>query len=326
MGAMNRHVPAPPYVLLALATLFWSGNFVLGRAVSARIPPVGLAFWRWVGAFAVLLPLSYPRLKEQWPLLRGSWKTLVPLGILGVGSFNTLVYVGLHETTATNAVLLNSACPAFIAAITFLVRGQRATLRQGTGILLSLLGVAAIVSRGAPESLLTLSFNPGDLWVLTAVLCWAVYTVLLGRRPGGIHPMAFLTALVGVGVAWLAPLYAVEIVRGGRMALDAVTFGSLVYLALLPSLASYVFWNQAVGEVGPTRAGAFLHLMPAFGSLLAVLLLGESFRLYHILGIGLILSGVTLAGGAAQPARPARGKGASGQGGPTPSSRRRSFP
>ena len=306
---MDRHVPMPPYVLLALATLFWSGNFVLGRAVSGRIPPVGMAFWRWVGALAILLPLSYPRLKEQWPLLRGSWKTLIPLGILGVGSFNTLVYVGLHDTTATNAVLLNSACPAFIAAITFLVRGERATRRQVAGILVSLLGVTAIVSRGAPQTLLSLSFNPGDLWVLTAVLCWAVYTVLLGRRPEGIHPMAFLTVLVGVGVAWLAPLYAAEIARGGRLTPDAVTFGSLVYLALLPSLASYVFWNQAAGEVGPIRAGAFLHLMPAFGSLLAVLLLGESFRLYHLLGIGLILPGVTLAGA---PAHPARGKGTSG--------------
>jgi drug/metabolite transporter (DMT)-like permease len=308
---MSRHVPAPPYLLLALATLFWSGNFVLGRAVSGRIPPVGMAFWRWAGAFALLLPLSYPRLREQWPLLKRSWRILVPLGILGVGSFNTLVYVGLRATTATNAVLLNSACPAFIVAIAFLVRGQRVTRRQATGILVSLLGVAAIVSRGSPRTLLSLSVNPGDLWVLAAVLCWAVYTVLLGRRPEGIHPMAFLTALVGIGLAWLAPLYAAEVVRGGRLTPDAVTIGSLLYFALLPSVASYVFWNQAVGEVGPNRAGVFLHLMPAFGSLLAVLLLGEAFRLYHLLGIGLILSGVTLAGASVPGRRPA-GKEASG--------------
>jgi drug/metabolite transporter (DMT)-like permease len=298
MGAMRRHVPASPYVLLALATLFWSGNFVLGRAVSGRIPPVGLAFWRWAGAFAVLLPLSYRLLKEQGPLLRRSWRILLPLGILGVGSFNTLVYVGLRGTTATNAVLLNSACPAFIVAIAWLVRGQRPAPRQATGILVSLLGVAAIVARGAPRALLTLTFNPGDLWVLTAVLCWAVYTILLDRRPAGIHPMAFLTVLVGIGLAWLAPVYAAEILRGGRLTPDGVTIGSLLYFALLPSVASYVFWNQAVGEVGPNRAGAFLHLMPAFGSLLAVALLGESFRLYHLAGIALILAGVTLAGGA----------------------------
>jgi drug/metabolite transporter (DMT)-like permease len=293
---MRRHVPASPYLLLALATLFWSGNFVLGRAVSGRIPPVGMAFWRWVGALGILLPLSWPHLKRQWPLLRRSWKVIVPLGILGVGSFNTLVYVGLRDTTATNAVLLNSACPAFIVAIAFAAGGQAATPRQGLGILVSLLGVLAIVSRGNPAGLLSLSVNRGDMWVLAAVLCWAVYTVLLGRRPVGIHPMAFLTALVGVGAAWLAPIYAVEALRGARLAPDAVTFGSLLYLAVLPSVASYVFWNQAVAEVGPNRAGAFLHLMPAFGSILAVALIGERFRLHHLLGIALILAGVSLAG------------------------------
>jgi len=296
MGGMRRHVPASPYLLLVLATLFWSGNFVLGRAVRTQIPPVGMAFWRWAGALAVLLPLSCTQVREQWPILLRSWKVLVPLGLLGVGSFNTLVYVGLHETTATNAVLLNSACPAFIVAIAFAFRGQAATRRQGVGILVSLLGILAIVCRGTPEALRSFSFNRGDLWVLAAVLCWAVYTVLLGRRPEGVHPMAFLTALVGIGVAGLAPLYALETFRGARLSPDAVTLGSLLYLAILPSVAAYVFWNQAVGEVGPNRAGAFLHLMPAFGSVLAVVLLGESFRLYHLLGIGLILGGVTLAG------------------------------
>jgi len=305
---MRRHVPAPPYLLLVLATLFWSGNFVLGRAVSARIPPVGMAFWRWACAFAVLLPLSYRHLREQMPLLRRSWKILVPLGILGVGSFNTLVYVGLHTTTATNAVLLNSACPAFIVAIAFAARGQRVAGRQAIGILASLTGVLAIVCKGTPETLLSLTFNPGDLWVLTAVLCWAVYTVLLGKRPEGVHPMAFLTALVGIGVAWLAPLYAVEVWRGARISPDTVTVCSILYLALLPSVASYIFWNQAVGEVGPNRSGAFLHLMPAFGSLLAVALLGESFRLHHLAGIGLILAGVTLAG-APPPARTGKESG-----------------
>lgn len=291
-----RHVPAPPALLLVLATLFWSGNFVLGRAVSSHIPPIGMAFWRWTMALAVLLPFSLPHLKGRFPEILRSWKTLLPLGILGIGSFNTLVYIGLHETTATNAILLNSACPAFILAISFVLRSQMATGRQCVGIAVSLLGVATIVARGSFGTLLSLSFNRGDLWVLTAVLCWAFYTILLKRRPEGVHPLALLTVLMGVGVACLAPLYAWEISRGSRVAFDAATAGSLLYLAFLPSLAAYVFWNQAVEELGANRAGAFLHLMPAFGSLLAVLLLGESFRYFHLAGIALILTGVTLAG------------------------------
>jgi len=301
----GRHVPAHPYLLLVMATLFWSGNFVLGRAVSAHIPPIGMAFWRWVGAFAVLLPFSYTHLESQWPAILRSWKTILPLGILGIGSFNTLVYIGLHETTATNAILLNSACPAFILAISFVIRSQMATSRQCVGIAVSLLGVVAIVCRGSLGTLLALSFNRGDMWVLTAVLCWAFYTILLKRRPEGVHPLALLSVLIGIGVACLGPLYAWEISRGLRVVPDAATIGSLLYLALLPSLAAYIFWNQAVEELGANRAGAFLHLMPAFGSLLAVLLLGESFRYFHAAGIALILAGVTLAGGSTPAPRPA---------------------
>jgi len=299
---LRRHIPAHPYLLLSLATLFWSGNFVLGRAVSSHIPPIGMAFWRWVGALAILLPLSWPRLREHWPEIRRSWKTVLPLGILGVGSFNTLVYVGLHETTATNAVLLNSACPAFILAISFVLRTQRGTLRQCLGIAVSLLGVLTIVGRGSPASLRLLSLNPGDVWVLAAVICWAFYTILLRRRPDGVPPIAFLCTLVGIGVCCLAPLYAWEISQGVRVTPDAATLTSLLYLALLPSVVSYVFWNQAVSELGANRAGAFLHLMPAFGSLLAVALLGEAFRPFHLIGIALILTGVAFAG-----ATPVRG-------------------
>jgi drug/metabolite transporter (DMT)-like permease len=271
-----------------------------------------MAFWRWVGAFAVLLPFSYPHLERQWPAILRSWKTILPLGILGIGSFNTLVYIGLHETTATNAILLNSACPAFILAISFVIRSQMATSRQCVGIAVSLLGVVAIVCRGSLGTLLALSFNRGDMWVLTAVLCWAFYTILLKRRPEGVHPLALLSVLMGIGVACLGPLYAWEISRGLRVVPDAATIGSLLYLALLPSLAAYIFWNQAVEELGANRAGAFLHLMPAFGSLLAVLLLGESFRYFHAAGIALILAGVTLAGGSTPSPRTAAPPGRSG--------------
>jgi drug/metabolite transporter (DMT)-like permease len=294
-----------PYLLLATAALLWSGNFVLGRAVHAHIPPVGLAFWRWALALLLLAAVAWRRLRAQWPALRRSWRVLVPLGILGVGNFNTMVYVGLQETSATNAVLLNSACPAFIVVLSSLAGAGRPSLRQVGGIALSLAGVVTIVSRGDPTALLSLGFNRGDVWVLGAVLSWAVYTVLLSRRPAGVDPIVLLAALVAVGLAWIAPFYVLEVVRGARMTWDAVTAGSVLYVALFASLAAYGAWNRAVGEVGANRAGVFLHLMPAFGTVLAVTLLGESFRAFQGLGIALILGGVTLAG-TAGPARPTR--------------------
>jgi drug/metabolite transporter (DMT)-like permease len=206
------------------------------------------------------------------------------------------VYVGLGSTTATNALLLQSACPAFIVAIAAATGGARASPRQLAGIAISLAGVVAILTRGAPGALASVSFARGDLWVLAAVLSWAAYTLLLRRRPAGVDPLALLAALVAVGVAWVAPFHAVELARGARMEVDGVTAASVLYVAVFASVLSYWLWNEGVARLGPNRAGVFLHLMPAFGSLLAVAFLGESFRGFHAIGLALILAGVFLAG------------------------------
>lgn len=301
-----RHLPGHPALLLALAQLLWAGNFVLGRAVSAHVPPVALAFWRWTVALLLLLPLAARELRQDWPAIRRSLPILVALGILGVGNFNTMVYVGLGQTTATNAALLNSACPAFILAVGPLLGAPRPGWRQAGGIAVSLLGVLAIVARGDPQTLLHLTFNRGDAWVLAAVLSWACYTVLLGRRPAGVRPLAFLTATVVVGVAWISPLYALEAWQGARLTLDAATLASLAYVGVMASVVAYLSWNQGVAALGAQRSGAFLHLLPVFATVLAALLLGEGFRAYHAAGIGLVLLGVRVASRPTSSAAPAR--------------------
>lgn len=297
--------PFVPYLLLALAALFWSGNFIVGRAVQGHIPPVGLAFWRWALALAILLPLARPSLLAQWRTIAAAWRIVVPLGILGVGNFNLFVYVGLQRTTATNALLLQSACPAFIVALSFAAGAGRPSARQLAGIAVSLAGVLAILTRGVPGALSALAFGAGDVWVLAAVLSWAAYTLLLARRPAGVDPLALLTVLVAVGVAWIAPLHAWELARGARMRLDAVTAASVLYVAVFASVLAYRLWNEGVARVGASRAAVFLHLMPAFGSVLAVALLGESLRSFHLIGFALILVGIYLAG-VAPPVRAPR--------------------
>jgi drug/metabolite transporter (DMT)-like permease len=259
-----------------------------------HIPPIGLAFWRWALALAVLLVLFGRRLSAQRAPLLARWKFVVLLGILGVGNFNLFVYLGLQHTTATNALLLNAAAPAFIVVLSFLSGLGRPTGRLLLGVALSLSGVAAILSQGRASTLLELQLNPGDLWVLAAVLSWSLYTVLLSRRPSGVEPMVLLTALVLVGTAWIAPFYAWEIARGLRVTFDLVTAGSVLYVGVFASLVAYAFWNAGVAQAGASRAGVFLNLMPAFGTLLAVVLLGEPFRLFQAVGIGLIVAGVTL--------------------------------
>jgi drug/metabolite transporter (DMT)-like permease len=287
-------VRRPPSLLLSGAALLWAGNFVLGRAMRGHIPPIGLAFWRWALALAVLLVLFGRRLSAQRAPLLARWKFVVLLGILGVGNFNLFVYLGLQHTTATNALLLNAAAPAFIVVLSFLSGLGRPTGRLLLGVALSLSGVAAILSQGRASTLLELQLNPGDLWVLAAVLSWSLYTVLLSRRPSGVEPMVLLTALVLIGTAWIAPFYAWEIARGLRVTFDLVTAGSVLYVGVFASLVAYAFWNAGVAQAGASRAGVFLNLMPAFGTLLAVALLGEPFRLFQAVGIGLIVAGVTL--------------------------------
>jgi drug/metabolite transporter (DMT)-like permease len=259
-----------------------------------HIPPVGLAFWRWSLALVVLLALYGRRLIEQRAPLLDRRGVVVALGVLGVGNFNLFLYVGLQHTTATNALLLNAAAPAFILAISFAAGQGRPTGRMLLGVLLSLAGVAAILSHGELASLAALRLNPGDLWVLAAVLSWSLYTVLLSRRPPGVDPMVLLTALVVVGTAWIAPFYAWEISRGLRVSLDLATVGSVLYVGIFASLVAYAFWNAGVAQAGASRSGVSLNLMPAFGTMLAVLFLGEPFRLFQAAGIGLIVAGVTL--------------------------------
>jgi len=291
---MLRAVRQHPYLLLSGAALLWAGNFVLGRAMRGHVPPVGLAFWRWGLALAILLVLQGRRLVASREAILRRWGVVTALGVLGVGNFNLFLYLGLQRTTATNALLLNAAAPAFILAISFAAGQGRPTGRMLLGVLLSLAGVATILARGRLASLSGLSLNAGDLWVLAAVLSWSIYTVLLARRPRDVEPMVLLTALVLVGTAWIAPFYAWEIAQGARMTLDLPTVATVLYVGIFASLVAYAFWNAGVARAGASRAGVSLNLMPAFGTVLAVLLLGEPFQAFQAVGIALIVGGVTL--------------------------------
>ena len=294
LPAAPRRIPVSPYLLLVLTTLFWSGNFILARAVRADVPPVGLAFWRWGVALALLSPFALPHLRAQRALLLKSWKIVTTLGILAVSCFNTFVYIGVHTTSATNAVLLNSAAPVLIVLLSWALLGATVTRRQTAGIAVSLAGVLAIVSHGDPLTLSTLRHEAGELWVLLAVVSWALYTVLLKRRPAELHPFSFLGGIMIVGILGLAPLYAWEVSQGIRMKFDLLTASTVAYVAVFPSVLAYIFWNQAVSEVGANKAGLFLHLMPVFGVFLSFFLLGESPRLFQGVGICLIITGIRI--------------------------------
>ena len=293
------------YVLLTVTALFWAGNWVLARGIQGQMSPIAMAFWRWLVALLILLPFVAVPIAREWPHIRRAWKVLAVLGILGVGAFNTLSYTGLKYTTATNGVLLNSIIPILIIAIGVTFLREPLRLHQAAGVAASLAGVLLIVARGEADTLIQLRLNPGDLWVLAAMLSWAIYTVCLRWRPAELSSTAFTGVLVVVGVAVLLPVFAWDYSAGERTQWSAVTVGAVTYFAIFPSVLAYFFWNAAVARVGGERAGAFLYLMPVFGAVLAWVFLGEALLWYHYAGAALIFTGLFIATRSAQRGRPA---------------------
>jgi drug/metabolite transporter (DMT)-like permease len=282
-----------PTLLLSFAALSWSGNFIVGRAVRDSVPPVALSFWRWTVGLLIILAFAWPHLRRDWPLLRRHWRILLLLSAAGIAAFNTLIYLGLQSTTAINALLIQSAMPVVILLFSFLLHRERTHAAQILGIAISFAGVAAIASQGSLAALMALSLNIGDGWVLAAVVSYALYSTLLRHRPQ-VHPLSFVAASFALGAVMLLPLLAWEIAAGHTLKLDAAAIGAIAYVGLFPAVLAYLCFNRGVQLVGPNQAGQFLHLMPVFGSLLAVGLLGERLEFHHILGIGLIAVGLIL--------------------------------
>jgi drug/metabolite transporter (DMT)-like permease len=290
-----------PYLLLALCQLFWAGNWVIGRAVRDTMPPVALNFWRWAVAALVLAPFALPRLRGKGDVLRRHWLVICLLGFIGAGFFQVAVYVGLRYTEAVNAVLMNSASPLFIILIAWLLGEETVTPRQLIGMVVSFFGIVVIMNRGDIGQLRHFHFNPGDLLILLAMPAWGVYSVLLRRRPPDLDGIGLLFAICVSGLVLLVPAVAVESLFFQAAHFSWAATGAVLYIGLFASVGAYICWNRGVELVGPNRAGFTMHLLPAFATVLAVLVLGEDVHLFHIAGIAIILFGVWLATSARSP-------------------------
>jgi drug/metabolite transporter (DMT)-like permease len=284
-----------PYAALTLTALIWSGNWVAGRWLQGAITPVALTFWRLLLASVILLPFTVGPMWRERAALRREWPRLAVFAVIGLAAFNTMVYFGLSTTTAINGSLINSASPIFVIVISWFGLGDRSTWRQYVGVVVSLLGVAAILSRGDPQALLALRFGLGDLVILGAVFLWALYSTLLRHWPSALRPLNFVAATVVISVIALIPAYFVERAFVGDFVVTWNVIMGIAYMALLASITGYMLWNFGARAVGAGKASLFLHLIPAFAAGQAMLLLGEKLRLYHLAGIALILSGIYIA-------------------------------
>lgn len=283
-----------PYILLIFTTLFWSGNFVLSRGMHAAIPPFSLSFWRWAVALLLLCCFALRHLLRERQLVLKYKKFIIIQGVVGVAGFNSLIYLAIQTTTAINAVLVNSCIPVIIVVLSWVMYKDRLSVRQCLGVATSLSGVMLIISGGRPATLLQLQFNRGDILVFIAALCWAYYSAHLKKYPKGLHPLAYQVAIVIVGLTILLPLYLLEMATGKFMTLSTASIVTIVYVAVFASVLAFIFWNRAVTMLGANIAGPFIHLMPVFSTILAVLFLGETLTPTHIQAICLIFGGILL--------------------------------
>lgn len=294
IGSVTKFLWNSATLLLCTASLFWALNPIIGRAVRDLITPVGLSFWRWTIAFFVVVAIAWPHLRRDWATIRENWKILVVLGLLGIGIFSTAVYWALRYTTAVNNLMMQSAMPPLILATSALLFRDRISKPQILGTMLSVAGLLVIVAQGRLDNLLALEFNRGDAASLFGVFLYALYSALLRKKPA-IHPLSLLAALFAIGIATLAPAYIAEILDGRHLTARPETFLAIVYVAIFPSLLSYLFFNRSVELIGTARAGQFMNLPPVFGTVLAILLLGEHLELFHAAGAALVTVGIVLA-------------------------------
>ena len=286
---------ARPALLLWLPPLFWAGNLVLGRALGPTFPPVSLAVGRWLVALAVLAPFVARRAYEQRHLLRRHALLIFGCGAFGIAGYNALGYLALQTVPAASVAFLNSTLPLMVPLAAFALGVERVAPRTLCGIALSFVGVGWIVSRGDVGSLGQLSLGGGELLVLVAVANYALYSVLLRRKPTELDPLVFLAATMATGLIVLMPFWAVELSHGATIPRDAGSIAAVLYIGIFASLLAFVLWNRCVATLGATVTGASFHLVALFTAALAFLVLAEPVRGFHLIGIALILAGFALA-------------------------------
>ncbi len=274
--------------------MFWSGNFVVGRAFVTDIGPVSLSFWRWLVALLLFLPFGLRYLLRDRDVIRAHFAWLTVMALLGVAGFNSFVYLGLQHTQATNALLINSFIPILIIALSAFGRGAHLPASRLLGVAVSTAGLVLLVMRGRLDNLLALTFNRGDLWLLLAALAWALYSIGLRRRPAGLSSPAFLLATMLLGTVSLALVYWWNPLAEPQPRFNLHSAAVIGYVALFASIGAFLLWNQGVKIVGAAIAGQFIHLMPLFGAVLAVLLLDERLAWFHFAGALLIGGGIYL--------------------------------
>ena len=290
----QKHIVAGYFFAIA-ATALWSGNFIVARGLTDSIPPVSLAFWRWVVAVIVFLPFALKPFIAEWYTVRKHIPYLSLTSLLGITLFNTLIYFAGHTTTAINLSLISITFPVFLVILSRLFLGECITLNKGIGILLVAFGVIFLLTKGVLSTLLNISFAIGDLWMLLAAITFAVYTLLLKRKPKQLSVWVLQLSTFILGLFFLFPFFIWEQMLVASTRFDTKTIISILYVGIFASLSAFVLWNKAIMNLGPSKAGMIYYTLPLFSVISAYFLLGETVTMIHFYSALFIISGILTA-------------------------------
>ena len=283
------------YIFLILATLFWSGNFIVGKAASFfEIPPFTLNFYRWTFAWLILAPFTLKEIIQKKNHIIQNIKFILVLGITSITIFNSIVYYSLNFTQVISGVLMISTIPVMIIFFSWIFKIEKTNTYQILGVIFSLLGVVVIVSKADINILINLSFNKGDLWMVVAMFSWAMYSALLRKKKIELSQTSLLQVIISAGLILLLPAYLIEMALGFKLNVNLPFILTLSYVVLFPGLASFICWIKGIALIGSNRSGIFLHLMPIFSTLLAIIIFNEKFMNFHLFGATFIIVGIFL--------------------------------
>jgi drug/metabolite transporter (DMT)-like permease len=290
---MNNNFKA--YLMLILCAFFWSGNFIVGKfATLYEVPPLTLNFLRWLIVWIILIPFTFRDILMNFKAIKKNFYSILLMSVTSISVFNSVVYYSLNFTQVLNGALMISTIPVLIVFISFLFKTEKINSSQILGLVLSIIGVATIVTRLDFGKLLNLDLNKGDLWLLVAMLSWAVYSTMLITHKTGLKYLSFMAVIVSIGLIFLFPQFLFELNNHQLIKLNIPVILITSYVVFFAGIGSYILWNKAVVIVGPNKAGIFLHLMPIFSSFMAIFLLNEKLMNFHIIGAVIIFIGIYL--------------------------------
>jgi len=277
------------------ATIIWSGNFLIARGLHESIPPITLAFWRWFVAILIFLPFALKSLVTDWHILKKNVPYLLITALFGVSVFNTLIYFSAHTTTAINLSLIAITFPVFIILLARIFYRELITINKGIGILLVAAGILLLITKGNLSIIRNMSFTIGDIWMLMAALVFAIYSLLIKRKPKVLSIRAFQLSTFIIGLIFLLPLYIWENISTPAVIFDSQMILSIFYIGIFASLIAFIFWNIAIDELGPTKAGMVYYTLPIFSGFIAYIFLNEDIQALHFFSMLLIISGIVTA-------------------------------